>query len=84
MPCRRVCYASLNRPDAMPNEYPSEAHVDRHIKLMQPGGEILVGPGSLAVNEQLRAEALAGSCYRGSRIATDDVGMGAAKHRILQ
>ena len=55
----------------MPNEYPSEAHVDRHIKLMQPGGEILVGPGSLAVNEQLRAEALAGSCYRGSRIATD-------------
>jgi len=55
----------------MPNEYPSEAHVDRHIKLMEPGGEILVGPGSLAVNEQLRAEAFAGSRYRGSRIATD-------------
>ena len=61
----------LKRRDEMPNEYPSEAHVDRHIKLMEPGGEILVGPGSLAVNEQLRVEALAGSCYRGSRIATD-------------
>jgi len=61
----------VKRRDEMPKEYPSEAHVDRHIKLMEPGGKILVGPGSLAINEQLRAEAFAGSRYRGSRIATD-------------
>jgi hypothetical protein len=61
----------LKRRNEMPKEYPSEAHVDRHIKLMEPGGEILVGPGSLAVNEQLRAEAFAGSRYGGPRIATD-------------
>jgi Domain of unknown function (DUF1963) len=61
----------LKRSDEMPKEYPGEAHVDQHIKLMEPGGEILVGPRSLAVNEQLRAEAFAGTRYRGLRIATD-------------
>src|SRR5262245_52323890 len=38
---------------------------------MEPSGEILIGPASLAVNEQLRAEAFAGRRYRGVRIATD-------------
>ena len=33
---------------------------------MQPGGEIIVGPKSLAVTEQLRAEALARSTSSGS------------------
>lgn len=61
----------LKRRDEMPREYPSEADVDRHIQLMEPSGEILIGPGSLAVNEQLRAEAFAGRRYRGVRIATD-------------
>jgi hypothetical protein len=61
----------FKRRDEMPKEYPSGGHVARHIKLMEPGGEILVGPGSLAVNEQLRAETFAGSRYRGARIATD-------------
>jgi hypothetical protein len=49
----------LKRRDEMPREYPSEAEVDRHIQLMEPGGEILVGPGSLAVNEQLSPRAKA-------------------------
>jgi len=61
----------LKRRDEMPRDYPSEADVDRHIQLMEPRGEILVGPGSLAVNEQLRAEAFRGSHYRGARVATD-------------
>jgi Domain of unknown function (DUF1963) len=61
----------LNRRDQMPREYPGEADVDRHIRLMEPAGQILIGPGSLAVNEQLRAEAFADSRYRGARIATD-------------
>jgi hypothetical protein len=61
----------IKRREQMPKEYPSEADVDRHIRLMEPDGQILVGPGSLAVNEQLRAEAFAGSRYRGARIATD-------------
>jgi hypothetical protein len=38
---------------------------------MEPGAEILVGPGGLAVNQQLRAEAFAGSGYSGTRIPTD-------------
>ena len=61
----------LKRRDQMPREYPGEADVDRHIQLMEPAGEILVGPGSLAVNEQLRAEAFVGNRYRGARMATD-------------
>jgi Domain of unknown function (DUF1963) len=61
----------LKRRDEMPREYPGEADVDRHIQLMEPGGEILVGPGSLAINEQLRAEAFPGNHYRGARVATD-------------
>jgi Domain of unknown function (DUF1963) len=61
----------LKRRDEMPREYPSEADVDRHIQLMEPRGEILIGPGSLAVIEQLRAEAFAGRRYHGVRIATD-------------
>jgi len=61
----------LERRDEMPSEYPREADVDQHIQLMEPGGEIVVGPGSLAVNEQLRAEAFPGSHYRGARVATD-------------
>jgi Domain of unknown function (DUF1963) len=61
----------IERRNKLPNEYPSEADVDRHIRLMEPDAEILMGPGSLAVNEQLRAEAFAGGPYRGARIATD-------------
>jgi hypothetical protein len=38
---------------------------------MEPHGDILVGPGTLAVNEQLRMEAFAGGRYSGARIATD-------------
>jgi|SRR5215467_158836 len=61
----------LTRRDEKPEDYPDEAAVDRHIRLMQPCGEILIGPVSLAVNEQLRAEAFADNRYRGTRIPTD-------------
>jgi uncharacterized protein DUF1963 len=59
------------RRQEMPTEYPGDDHVEQHIRLMEPAGEILVGPGGLAVNELLRAEAFAGGPYKGKRIATD-------------
>src|SRR5262249_29999625 len=61
----------LTRCDAKPEDYPDETALERHIVLMQPHGEILIGPGSLAINEQLRAEAFADNHYRGARVATD-------------
>lgn len=61
----------LKRREELPEEYPTDTEIYRHIKLMEPCGEILVGPGSLAVNEQLRAEAYAGGRYGGLRVATD-------------
>jgi hypothetical protein len=61
----------LRRRNDMPEEYPNEAAVDRHVELMQPSGEIVIGPESLAVNEQLRSEAFADNHYRGARMATD-------------
>jgi hypothetical protein len=61
----------LKRRDEMPKEYPDEAAVDRHIRLMEPSGEILVGPEDLAVNQQLRAEAFADKRYAGARIPAD-------------
>ncbi|MBA2305243.1 MAG: hypothetical protein H0W08_21795 [Acidobacteria bacterium] len=42
-----------------PDQYQDEAAVERHIALMDPHGDIVVGPMSVAVNEQLRAEATA-------------------------
>ena len=61
----------LTRRAEIPQEYPDDAAVDSHIQLMEPSAEILVGPESLAVNEQLRAEAFADHRYRGVRMATD-------------
>ena len=42
----------------MPDEYPNEAAVERHVKLMSPSGEIVTSPCHLATVEQLRAECL--------------------------
>ena len=60
------------RRSAFPERYPDEASVADHIGLMYPHGEIVVGPKSVAVNEQLRAEA-AGSASAGPHVPTDVV-----------
>lgn len=75
----------LKRREELPEEYPTAARVLDHIKLMEPHGEILVGPGTLAVNEQLRTEAFAGGRYSGSRRATDVFvwARGEAPHRAM-
>lgn len=39
-----------------PKAYPNEQSKLDHIKLMEPDGDIVVGPRELAFNEQLRAE----------------------------
>jgi hypothetical protein len=54
-----------------PDSYLGELSVEEHISMMEPHAEILIGPGSLAVNGQLRAEVFAGKRYQGARIATD-------------
>jgi hypothetical protein len=43
----------------LPDEYKNASDVERHIKLMNPGGEIITSPFHLAVVEQLREECLA-------------------------
>lgn len=50
----------LERRRKSPEEYADDAQVERHIQLMSPQGEILVGPKDLAVTEQLRREIFAG------------------------
>ena len=79
---RRANSCSASREDA--GEYPGEADVDRHIQLMQPRGEILIGPGSLAVNEQLRAEAFAAAGTAAHELRPMCSYGRAASHRILQ
>ena len=61
------------RQRAFPDRYPSAASVDDHIRLMYPRGEIAVGPKSVAVNEQLRAEAGGARADAGASAATDVV-----------
>src|SRR6266403_694498 len=48
--------------EEMPDEYPNEAAVERHVKLMSPSGEIVTSPCHLATVEQLRAECLSKRC----------------------
>jgi hypothetical protein len=61
----------LHRRQQLPQNYPDQRAVDDHIQLMEPKWEIVVGPGTVAVNEQLRAEYLAGAPYRGRRVPVD-------------
>ena len=42
----------------LPGEYKSAVAVERHVKLMSPGGEIITSPLHLAVVEQVREECL--------------------------
>ena len=48
----------LERQRQLPEEYPNDAAVEKHIRLMSPGGCFIVGPKGLAITEQLRAESL--------------------------
>ena len=61
----------LQRRKKLPKEYPDQRAVERHINLMYPSGEIIVGPKSLAINHQLREEAFEGTSYAGARAPTD-------------
>jgi uncharacterized protein DUF1963 len=54
-----------------PQEYLDAKAVDAHIQLMHPKWEIVVGPAAVAVNEQLRAEALSVAPHTGARFPTD-------------
>jgi hypothetical protein len=49
----------LERQKELPHEYPDTKAIDDHIALMSPKWDIVVGPAAVAVNEQLRAEAIA-------------------------
>jgi len=61
----------LQRRRQLPQEYGDDKAVEDHIQLMRPKWEIVVGPAAVAVNEQLRAEALAAGERPGSRYPTD-------------
>jgi Domain of unknown function (DUF1963) len=55
----------------MPQEYPDEQAVEDHIRLMNPKWDIVVGPGPVAINEQLRSEAIAARERPARRFPTD-------------
>ena len=61
----------LRRQQERPEEYADDESVDKHIQLMHPKWDIVVGPAAVAVNEQLRAETLAAGGCPGSRVPTD-------------
>src|SRR5262245_183020 len=49
----------VKRRQELPEAYPDESSVENHIHLMRPKWRIVVGPGAVAINQQLRAESLA-------------------------
>ena len=49
----------LERHRELRDQYPDAKAIDDHIALMSPKWDIVVGPAAVAVNEQLRAEAIA-------------------------
>jgi hypothetical protein len=61
----------LRRRQELPEEYTDDQSVDEHIELMHPKWDIVVGPAAVAVNEQLRAEALAAGGRPSARVPTD-------------
>jgi hypothetical protein len=63
----------MRRRKELPDEYPNDNAVARHIELMSPEWEIVVGPANVAVNEQLKEEALAGGKCPEQRSLTDIV-----------
>lgn len=61
----------LQRERQLPQEYPDAQAVEDHVQLMSPKWEIVVGPAAVAVNEQLRAEALAADARPAARFPVD-------------
>lgn len=51
----------LERRARLPNEYPSDAAVEQHIRLLEPCAGKITGPQDLVVLETLRWEAFAGT-----------------------
>lgn len=58
------------RASELPEAYPTPADIEKHIRLMSPRGEIVVGPHDIAVVEQIRREAFATDAPRNG-LATD-------------
>jgi len=61
----------LQRQQKLPQAYADDKAVDDHVRLMRPKWEIVVGPAAVAINEQLRAEALAAGEIPRRRVPTD-------------
>jgi hypothetical protein len=61
----------LHRHREDPGRYPNQEALERHIRLLSPGGEIVTGPREVALVEQLREEAFSKRPYEGRRLATD-------------
>ena len=61
----------LRRRQKQPEEYADAQAVAAHIELMHPKWEIVVGPADVAINEQLRAEAVAAGERPRRRVPTD-------------
>ncbi len=61
----------LQRRQKLPQEYADQQAIEDHIQLMNPKWDIVVGPGQVAVNEQLRAEAIAAGARPVRRFPTD-------------
>ena len=61
----------LRRRQELPQEYADDHAVEDHVQLMNPKWDIVVGPGPVAVNEQLRAEAIAAGERPVRRVPTD-------------
>jgi hypothetical protein len=61
----------LQRRQQLPQAYANDQAIEDHIHLMNPEWDIVVGPGPVAVNEQLRAEATAAGAQPARRVPTD-------------
>src|SRR4030095_5040683 len=59
------------RRQKLPQQYPDQQAAEDHIRLMNPTWDIVVGPGPVAVNEQLRSEAIAAGERPARRYPTD-------------
>src|ERR1700677_1597171 len=66
---RRAREFVLDRQKRTPNAYADAAAMEKHIRLMEPHGEIINGSYHIAVVEQLRDEAFNGS--ESARVSTD-------------
>jgi len=63
----------MRRRQELPEEYPDDKAVEKHIQVMSPSWQIVVGPADVAVNEQLREEAVASGKRPAFRRPTDVV-----------